>query len=364
MANYTKIGRIRPDYADVWDSARSYTALEMVKSADSYHAYIAKRDVPAGTPLTDADYWGEVLDVSDVIAESVAAAERANAAAEAAEAFGNGLRGRGSAIVCAEEGEVISISDASDDALRGLRIFGRTEQDGTPSPVNPVPLVSAGDKGSIGVTVTGKDSEDKPIQTLTALTPNGLPGIPVTSGGNYTDADGQQWVCDEVDFERGVYVKRTGVVDMGTLEWSYSTNYTVFTTSVQDIKPSTLVMLCTHYPTSPVSSAASAPDMSIYGRSDGGGTGGLGVKNSNYTDAASFKAAMSGAKTLYELAAPIETPLTAGETAAYRAMHTNYPNTAAFSDAGAHMEVKYNADTKTYIDNKFNALAAQLVSSI
>lgn len=40
-------------------------------------------------------------------------------------------------------------------------------------------------------------------QLLTLPTPNGLPGIPVTSGGNYTDQNGQQWVCDEVDLERG-----------------------------------------------------------------------------------------------------------------------------------------------------------------
>ena len=45
-------------------------------------------------------------------------------------------------------------------------------------------------------------------QTLTLQTPNGLPGIPVTSGGNYTDPTGQQWVCDEVDLERGVRVQR------------------------------------------------------------------------------------------------------------------------------------------------------------
>lgn len=45
-------------------------------------------------------------------------------------------------------------------------------------------------------------------QLLTLLTPNGLPGIPVTSGGNYTDPQGQQWVCDEVDLERGVRVQR------------------------------------------------------------------------------------------------------------------------------------------------------------
>lgn len=45
-------------------------------------------------------------------------------------------------------------------------------------------------------------------QLLTLPTPNGLPGIPVSSGGNYTDPQGQQWVCDEVDLERGVKVQR------------------------------------------------------------------------------------------------------------------------------------------------------------
>ncbi len=42
-------------------------------------------------------------------------------------------------------------------------------------------------------------------QSLTLATPNGLPGIPVTKDGNYTDADGQQWVCDEIDLGRGKY---------------------------------------------------------------------------------------------------------------------------------------------------------------
>ena len=47
-------------------------------------------------------------------------------------------------------------------------------------------------------------------QLLTLPTPNGFPGIPVTSGGNYADSTGQQWVCDEVDLERGVKVQRIG----------------------------------------------------------------------------------------------------------------------------------------------------------
>lgn len=52
-------------------------------------------------------------------------------------------------------------------------------------------------------------------QLLTLPTPNGLPGVPVTSGGNYTDPQGQQWICDEVDFGRGVYVQR---VDKGAFD--------------------------------------------------------------------------------------------------------------------------------------------------
>ena len=52
------------------------------------------------------------------------------------------------------------------------------------------------------------DYEPYREQLLTLPTPNGLPGIPVTSGGNYTDPQGQQWVCDEVDLERGVKVQR------------------------------------------------------------------------------------------------------------------------------------------------------------
>lgn len=52
----------------------------------------------------------------------------------------------------------------------------------------------------------------KPAQTLIVPTPNGLPGIPVSSGGNYTDEKGQQWVCDTIELRNGVgeMVQRVG----------------------------------------------------------------------------------------------------------------------------------------------------------
>lgn len=205
--------------------------------------------------------------------------------------------------------------------LQGLKIYGKSVQNGTPSPENPVPIVSAGENGSITIANTGKnlfptesyDCSNKRVATietnmasegqipfvahtgqkicasffvsgdvliakniflcfikqdqtvynvlvekvtnrnrieakiilqcdvervgiviypkegvfpdgykisniqvefgdaiteyepyvsqyLTLSTPNGLPGIPVTSGGNYMDSTGQQWMCDETDF--------------------------------------------------------------------------------------------------------------------------------------------------------------------
>lgn len=48
----------------------------------------------------------------------------------------------------------------------------------------------------------------------TATLPYILNAIPVSSGGNYTDQSGQQWICDEVDLERGVKVQRIYNIDV------------------------------------------------------------------------------------------------------------------------------------------------------
>lgn len=50
----------------------------------------------------------------------------------------------------------------------------------------------------------------KGMQSFSAPTPNGLPGIPVDKAelATCTDSDGQMWCCDEIDYERGVYVQR------------------------------------------------------------------------------------------------------------------------------------------------------------
>lgn len=131
---------------------------------------------------------------------------------EAADAKATGdaisaVKTRQNILVGTEAGNPLSVDDAFPAPLCGLTVYGRSTQDGTPTPDAPVPIVSAGDSGSVAVTFS--DGKGK-TQTLTLPTPDGLPGIPVTSGGNYTDQNGQRWICDEAYLEMGIKVQRVG----------------------------------------------------------------------------------------------------------------------------------------------------------
>jgi hypothetical protein len=311
------------------------------------------------------------------------------------------LQKRQNVLVGSETGNPVSCNDAFAAPLCGLNVYGKSTQDGTPSPDNPVPIVSAGDGGSVTVKVTGinmlegtkpgsqkilsgityaadetgvrvtgtasnyssyhlhddrtsrlprgvyylstkgisnsvklnfffvgnftSDVQNKVInvttnnsysillevdkgvitnttvqvtltksritsyspyreQFLTLPTPNGLPGIPVTSGGNYTDPQGQQWVCDEVDLERGVKVQR---VD---------------------------------------------------------------------------KTAFDSTKTLAEqnaiLSSPIETPLTSDEIAAYKALTAYAPDTVVQVSDGAGIKLDYQRDVNIVIKQLTDTIAS------
>lgn len=299
------------------------------------------------------------------------------------------LQKRQNVLVGSEIGNPASCDDAFAAPLCGLSVYGKSTQNGTPTPDAPVPIVSAGDGGSVAVRVTGKNllnpalfqnnkyqgfnaetgyygidsvngywitgiqpclpsttyhfnamieggcfydekknvigiadfaftiktpakcayycfnfssvhvSYGTPIiatvsestayspyreQLLTLPTPNGLPGIPVTSGGNYTDPQGQQWVCDEVDLERGVKVQR---VD---------------------------------------------------------------------------KAAFDSTKTLAEqnaiLTTPIENPLTPAEIAAYKALTAYAPDTVVQAGDGAGVKLEYQRDVNIAIKKLEDAIAS------
>lgn len=309
---------------------------------------------------------------------------------------GKADKARQNILIGSETGNPVSVSDAFSAPLCGLTVYGKSTQDGTPTPDAPVPIVSAGDGGNVTLKVTGKnllyipdgvrtvrgvtitskngrisisgtatengyvylsvkqisihglallssnvsdpvaklvseswevlfvqgkanvtqgvitrvcfivkegtnyDSDGINVQLelgttatayspyheqlLTLPTPNGLPGIPVTSGGNYTDQSGQQWVCDEVDLKRGVRVQR---IDKGAFD----------------------------------STKALAEQNAI-------------------------------------LATPVETPLTPAEIAAYKALTTYAPNTVVQASDGAGLKLGYQRDVNIVIKNLEDAVAS------
>ena len=256
-----------------------------------------------------------------------------------------------SAIVGSASGENIVVSDASNYDVMGLRIFGKTTQDGTPTPDAPVELDSAGDNGSITVNVTGEHNS----QNVVVATPNGLPGIPVASGGNYTDANGQQWICDEIDFARGVYVRRVNTLTTQRAIRSYDnyagTNRVVvvcddaYYTEGKNIG----VIMCDFLPTLSANDQYSINESCIAVAYNNVA---ITIKDVLTEDDVTQWLIDNPIKIQYALATPIETPLSEEELAAYASLHTYRNNTTVSNDAGAYMELEYMMDAKKYIDSK------------
>ena len=376
-------------------------------------------------------------------------------------------------------GSVIHMEDASTRGIRNMKIYGKTTQNGTPTPDAPVDLVSAGDGGSVKVIVSGKNllsepfvigvhrqngyannntavistkgiylragtyvvscpyvsglymyvngmtdathtsdyqanylnvrtikiSEDglynlqfnKPTgetftvaelqivnasaqlefgttetpyehykgQTLTIITPNGLPGIPVTSDGNYTDENGQEWVCDEIDFERGTFIKRV------------NTETITGTHTFQETADEPGRFLCTPlsylYKEGANEALANFAPWGRWGIADGHFT--ISRKNLLFSPATAMTAAEVTALfaemiasenppvIIAQLAEPIETPLSEEELTAYKALHTYRDNTTISNDGNAHMELEYIVDAKKYIDSIAGASGSSVTIS-
>ena len=83
---------------------------------------------------------------------------------EAADAKATGdaisaVKARQNVLTGSETGNPIAVDDAFPAPLCGLTVYGKSTQSGTPTPDAPVPIVSAGDSGTIVVTLSGSDIE-------------------------------------------------------------------------------------------------------------------------------------------------------------------------------------------------------------
>ena len=364
---------------------------------------------------------------------------------EAADAKATGdaisaVKARQNIIVGSETGNPLSVDDAFPAPLCGLTVYGKSTQDGTPTPDAPVPIVSAGESGSVAVKVTGKNrmppnlkvhdvvecfvKKNTPItlvfkgdlvsqggnilffdennnenwfgidagkaehhiqypvdvtkfeyllsnmasenvcltwnasspdyepyreQLLTLPTPTGLPGIPVTSGGNYADSTGQQWACDEVDLERGVKVQRIGKTQVNTKNGTPEEIHRLRIPFGGNGKSGDFDCIISVTPFTSWTSCVN--DRFLYlknvPKSDG----------SFYTGEELLALAID-VDFVYQLATPIETPLTPDELSAYKALAAYAPDTVVQAGDGAGIKLDYQRDVNLVVKNLEDAIAS------
>lgn len=181
-------------------------------------------------------------------------------------------------------------------------------------------------------------------QSLTVQTPNGLPGIPVSSGGNYTDENGQQWICDEIDFKRGKYVQRVKERIYGENENVRATGYNaVYTIKQEDADHSTPALSNMFIYIGRVTDGMDFVSLSDYSASI---VFGLSWITGEDAEAAKNWFAQKYAegnpvKVLYVLATPVETDLSHEQLSAYANLHTNRPTTVVSATDGAGLRLTY-----------------------
>ena len=263
------------------------------------------------------------------------------------------------AIIETAKGNPAVCEDSVEWGLQGMRVYGKSTQDGIPSPENPVPIASAGDSGNITLTLSDGGEQS---QTLSWDTPNGLPGIPVGSGGNFVDADGQEWICNYRDWAREVDVQRVSIFDPPVffLERFENNQLIVKTNVIPNFPYNNAYLMCdilARYPNRPsevTTNYMSSVAHEIWARID--------ITDDIQTiDDLNAFFENNGYKIYYQLESPIETPIPADELAAYRALHA-YDGTTVVTpdDALAEVEVDYIVKPKAYIEKKLTAIEQKI----
>ena len=247
------------------------------------------------------------------------------------------------------EGTSIAVTNKDDYTWKSFGICGKTAQDGTPSPDAPVELVSVGAGGSIVVSATDGNGSTK---TVTVQTPNGLHGIPVPNGGNYTDANGQQWICDEIDLVRCIRTKRLHQESITAEKIESVDNQHTesggamvsVALSKENLARNNISAIISNYALG-VSMDERVYDENVdmyrcYAVPQPSHINFRYPKSGGKKTVAEARADFAGAIVIYILATPIETPLTEEELATYAPLQILKDCTTVSNDASAHMKVE------------------------
>ena len=197
------------------------------------------------------------------------------------------------------------------------------------------------------------DYEPYRIPQIFTISTN-LPGIPVDSGGNYTDEQGQQWICDEVDLGRGVYRQRIEYVNVVFNKLASSATHSGYrhvATDIQNMSREHKECLC---------------NIATYSETASNGTEGIRASGEYNTIVLYYDNLTNdnvSADVAYILSDPIETPLTASEIAAYKSLRTYRGTTIVEAEDKAGISATYKCNTKA-AEKEVNILHADLMAEM
>jgi hypothetical protein len=193
-------------------------------------------------------------------------------------------------------------------------------------------------------------------QSLTLSTPNGLPGLLVDSGGNYTDSNGQQWICDSVEFysdgtgKKIQRLKRASGLAFKKVSYGIQEESYLYETYLSDLSENGYPpCLCTGLKYDKRILDNNLNGMYAYPKSI----------RARFKDSKNEQEDIEKLKTfefLYALQTPIETDLSSEEIAAYRALKLNNPVTNVFTAESLMpgIAVDYVPETERYIEKSIN----------
>ena len=190
-------------------------------------------------------------------------------------------------------------------------------------------------------------------QPLTLPTPNGLPGIPVTSGGNYTDQNGQQWICDEIDLANGERVQWIGEYELtgkeNVADFGLRPRVRIVSITMPDAYRDAgnhgylKAVMSNKYKQDSFSNLTNNINLIARGQQNNICISipvDIGIEDFK-TDLSNQYASGRPVKVFYKLATPIRTPLPPETIAAYKTLRTYSPTTTVINYAGAGMSVGY-----------------------
>ncbi len=263
-------------------------------------------------------------------------------------------------VVNSMQGDTFTIPDCSNFKLQNLKIFGKTIQDGVPTPEKPVPLISVGYNGKVPVKV---DEATIDIPTLNG----GINGVPVPQGGNYI-FNNKRWLCDEIDLKKGVRIQRIGRFTFnGSEDWKLQSineygiaNFGLVVSNVVE-QSSVNRLVCNRfkYQSTLISNTKDEGILvsnTVYIR----------VNKTKASTVTAFKKWLKAnpVELAVPLVNPVETPLTEETKNLLTRLTTKYPQTKVSNTYVAGLEATYVADTKNYIDNKNRPIKQAIIESI